>query len=62
MKGQLPNECNRVRENMAVVAVAAGFPDHIPITVDQDEAVDVVQVIDGDRGAVGFLDDHRALG
>jgi len=42
MRGQLPKKSNRVRENMIVVAVAAGFPDHIPVTVDQDEAVDIV--------------------
>jgi len=62
MKGQLPNKSNRVQENMIVVSVAAGFPDHILVTVDQDEAVDVVQVRDGDRCAVGLLDDHRLIG
>jgi len=55
MRGTLIN-------NIFVVTVATGFPDHIPVTIDQDEAVDVVQVRDGDGGAVGLLDDHRALG
>jgi len=62
MKGQFPNKSNRIRENMIVVSVATGFPDHILVTVDQDEAVDVVQVRDGDWGAVGLLGGHRALG
>ena len=62
MKGQLPNNSNRVRQNMTVVAVATGFPDYIPVTVDQDEAVDVVQTRDGNRGSVGLLDNHRPLG
>ena len=34
MKGQLPNESTRVRENIIFVAIASRFSDHIPVTVD----------------------------